>query len=217
MAGCGSGGGVTDGGVVITNTSVTPHPVIMGQATQLSVQATGPNGESLTYHWAQTAPASPMGSFSASTSASTSWTAPTVSSTTPFTFTVTVSDGKATASALVNVYVKTSADPSFVADVQPILDATCTTCHSANGPPGNLPLVSSKSYAALVGVSPTTSCTGHPMRVVPGDPDHSEFLAKIAGNDCSVRMPVNDQTYFDTRASDVTLIRTWILNGAPNN
>jgi hypothetical protein len=188
----------------------------MNQAMQLSAQATDADQDALTFSWAQTAPASPQGSFSASHSSSTAWTAPTVSSPTGFTLTVTVSDGRGlTSSAPVVVYAKTSPDPSFVADVLQILSG-CESCH---GPPhtvADLNLSPAGAYEGLVGVPALVACAPQ-LRVKPGDPDNSVLFEVISSTKCGPRMPYGSPGYFDSHPDQVALIRTWILNGAPNN
>ncbi|MBN1205728.1 MAG: cadherin-like domain-containing protein [Myxococcaceae bacterium] len=65
-----------------------------GASVALTVQASDPDGDTLTYAWDQTAPASPTGTFSSTSVSNPTWTAPTPSTTGPFTLRVTVSDGK---------------------------------------------------------------------------------------------------------------------------
>jgi hypothetical protein len=64
------------------------------EAITLSVTAADADGDPLTYAWAQTAPASPMGTFSSTTVANPTWTAPDVTATGTYTLRVTVSDGQ---------------------------------------------------------------------------------------------------------------------------
>ena len=180
----------------------------MGETTQLDAMASDPDGDTLSYSWAQTAPGAPQGSFGAQSSSSTTWTAPTVSAATRFTLSVTVSDGRGgTVTSPVPVYAKTSSDPSFLADVQPLLALCSTFCHTT-GSVGPL-----AEYATLVNVPAKIACPGQPL-VKPGDPDNSVLFETVAGTNCESRMPPNGP-YYGT--DQLNRIRTWILQGAANN
>jgi hypothetical protein len=65
-----------------------------GATTLLSVTAQDPDGDSLSYAWTQTSPATPQGTFSSRTLRNPNWTAPAVAADTVFTFQVTVADGQ---------------------------------------------------------------------------------------------------------------------------
>ncbi|MBN1207694.1 MAG: tandem-95 repeat protein [Myxococcaceae bacterium] len=78
---------------ILTGPSVQSADVTSGAAVAISLQATDPDNDSLTYAWAQT-PASPAGAFSDPAAASPTWTAPQVTSVTSFQLGVTVSDGR---------------------------------------------------------------------------------------------------------------------------
>ena len=87
---------------------------------------------------------------------------------------------------------------------------SCTMCHGASG---NLDMSSqSTAYSNLVGVTaagPACGASGE-MRVVPGNSAMSLLYNKIAGTeDCGNTMPET--------APGVTLIQSWIDEGAPNN
>ncbi len=224
MLGCG-GGGSSGGTQQQTNhpptgsASATTSAVVMGQATQLTATASDPDGDTLSYSWTQASPVSPQGSFGAPNSKSTAWTAPTVSAPTLFTLTVSVSDGRGgTVSPSVRLYAKTSADISFVAEVQPVFDAHCTgACHAgAATVAGFLQLTAAESYAALVNVPATVACSTQ-LRVKPGAPDSSVLLETMVGVSCGNRMPFDDTQYFDSAPTQLAAIRSWIQQGAPNN
>ena len=222
--GCGSGSGSGGNGnpsgnnhAPVAGPTATTTAVVMGQSTQLQARASDQDGDALTYSWTQTSPASPQGTFSSTTSDSPTWTAPTVTATTKFALAVTVSDGKGgTTTAGLGIYAKTSSDPSFIADIEPLFDAVCMPCHSNPGPAGGLPLEAANAYAALVNVPAIIDCKGM-VRVKPGDPDNSELILSVTGGTCGNRMPLTNPTYFDKATAELALVRTWIQNGAPNN
>ncbi len=60
----------------------------------LSVNASDVDGDTLTYAWSQTAPGSPMGTFSSTSARVPTWTAPNVTATGTYTLRVTISDGQ---------------------------------------------------------------------------------------------------------------------------
>lgn len=220
--GCGGGGG-SGGQPTATNHSPTAVPdsasrvVVMGQPTKLHARASDQDGDALSYSWAQTSPASPQGAFSSTTSEAPTWTAPTVGATTLFTLSVTVSDGRSgPTSASVSVYAKTSSDPSFIAEVVPILQGPCMPCHGDTQALGHLVLDARNAYAGLVEVPAFGGCANL-LRVKPGDPDSSVLILKMSGVTCGLRMPPPEQTYYDRAADELALVRTWILEGAPNN
>ncbi|HZJ55242.1 MAG TPA: c-type cytochrome domain-containing protein [Myxococcaceae bacterium] len=111
---------------------------------------------------------------------------------------------------------KTSADPSFLAEVSRVLARACADCHGGISPAAQLSLEAGTSYGDLVNVPAAVSCRGEP-RVTPGDPDHSVLLLKMSGADCGQRMPPTNPTYYDHAPDELALVRTWIQNGAPDN
>jgi Bacterial Ig domain len=190
--------------------------VAIGRTIPVSATATDPDANPLTYSWVQTSPASPQGSFSSQSTAAPTWTAPTVAALTPFTLAVTVSDGQGgTATASVRVYVKTSTETSFTAEVVPILEA-CVSCHRSNFLAADLSLEGNSSYAELVNVPAKVGCVPQ-LRVKPGDPDASVLFLKMIGTTCGQRMPPTNPTYFDNLPAAVANVRTWIEQGAQDN
>ena len=100
---------------------------------------------------------------------------------------------------------------SFAADLQPIFNQTCLTCHGTFVS-GGLDLTPAVAWANLVGVA----ATGNPslQRVIPGNPEQSVLYLKIIG-DGSVgnRMPEGGVLDVDT----IEQFRMWIVQGAENN
>jgi hypothetical protein len=97
-----------------------------GSSITLSVTASDPDGDALTYAWTQS-PIVPAGTFGTETGSSRTWTAPILSRNTRFTLRVTVSDGRgATAQGTVDVDVANV--PAL--NRAPVVDAAITVSTS---------------------------------------------------------------------------------------
>ncbi len=107
-----------------------------------------------------------------------------------------------------------TATTSYGNDIQPIFNASCAIrgCHVAPSPQVGLDLSVSVSFASLVGV--TSAGYAPAIRVVPGDPGSSVLYNKVAVTGAfGGPMPPGG----GLSAQQVGLIRSWILDGAPNN
>lgn len=94
-------------------------------------------------------------------------------------------------------------DPvDFARDIQPLLSEHCAGCHGGVKKKGGLSLVT-RSLA----FAPTES--GHAV-LVPGDPDASELIARIATADPDDRMPPEEPL----AADEIALLRRWVAEGA---
>ena len=97
------------------------------------------------------------------------------------------------------------------------LNCALSGCHTGANPPppnGGMNLSEGQAYANIVGVM-STEQPGL-LRVAPGDPDNSYLVKKIQGDpDISgMRMPFGRPALPDEL---ITLVRTWIAEGAQNN
>ena len=92
---------------------------------------------------------------------------------------------------------------SFRADVQPILDAKCVSCHPASYP--YLDLRAGRAWAQLVRVPAATASAYE--RVIPGNPELSYLL---------IHPPDPSRKHLLSGAERDT-IAEWIRQGAPDN
>jgi hypothetical protein len=102
-----------------------------------------------------------------------------------------------------------------------IIAPNCTGCHGDVGSPdaGTLYMSSKgQAYSLLVNVPAAgNACAGGGrIRVIPGNPDGSLLINKVSRPQpvCGTTMPPPSGPL---GASDVQLIRDWILAGAPND
>jgi hypothetical protein len=95
--------------------------------------------------------------------------------------------------------------------------AACTQCHTDVGrtPSGGLNLRHDVAYANLVSIASRGKAGA--VRVVPGDPDDSYVLHKLAGSSDIVgeRMPRTGGPYLTE--GQMTIIRRWIETGAKDD
>lgn len=93
---------------------------------------------------------------------------------------------------------------SFQTDVRPILTATCVVCHGAGGGNGGLDLTTRAGLLA--------GGAGGPA-VVPGQPDSSLLVHRLETDNAALRMPPGGFL----GEAQITAIREWISDGAPDN
>lgn len=108
-------------------------------------------------------------------------------------------------------------NPSFSADINEIFQrrgCTASNCHGASGGQADLELTASASanYAELVGVQATSEDF---LRVQPGNATDSYLVIKLEGRQSvGAQMPLTGGPLDNI---DLTNIKNWINNGAPNN
>ncbi|QDU23541.1 WD40 repeat domain-containing protein [Urbifossiella limnaea] len=96
-----------------------------------------------------------------------------------------------------------AADPSFKADVAPLLAARCVSCHSGPKAQGGYKLA---TWADLT----VAGRSGEPP-VVPGKADESELLLRLTDADPKRRMPPDDEPL---SPAQVAAVRRWVAAGA---
>jgi hypothetical protein len=181
----------------------------------LSIGATDPDGDTLTYAWSTSVAG--QGTFTAPTASETQWRSPELATATTYAFQVTVSDGTTSVTRTLDVQVGV---PQYARDIQPLWNSLCTGCHSASPTRGGLNLVEGTSYGSIVNVSAAGSPCGPTgrKRVLPGNPDESLMVNKLLPSPvCGSRMPPGNPTHFDNNPGQLIRIRSWILAGAANN
>jgi hypothetical protein len=110
------------------------------------------------------------------------------------------------------------ANPSFATDINEIFQrrgcSAAAPCHGAPGGQAGLMLTASatNNYGMLVDVDATSESF---KRVLPGTADDSYLVIKLEGRQqVGTRMPQNAAPLDNI---DLTNIKNWINNGAPNN
>ncbi len=110
-------------------------------------------------------------------------------------------------------------------EIYPVLfpRATKPQCNFCHGLPandlsnGNLSMGEDQAtaYAALVGMTSTSSLCGHMTLVVPGDPAASLLVQKISGTQtCGDQMPLGGDPL---PAAQITMVKSWISAGAQDD
>ena len=129
-------------------------------------------------------------------------------------------DGNVGTSPAVSILVSNGATPTTLTAIQStVFTPICSACHNGSNPatgalPGSQNLTAGSSFAMLVNVASLEQPTL--MRVKPNDPANSYLIQKLEGATTitGARMPLGGP-YLSQATIDQ--IKSWILNGAPNN
>ena len=100
---------------------------------------------------------------------------------------------------------------SFSGDIQPLINTRCTNCHTNGGTSGGLNLDS--AYSKIVNVQSACLTRNY---VDPFNPSVSHIYNKTSGMNigCGSMMPLSGGPL---SMAQMSLIRDWICQGAPNN
>ncbi len=110
------------------------------------------------------------------------------------------------------------ANPDVTSRVRSYFDANCAHCHSAGGfatPPSGLdltyagtdPAAAPSNWGECVVPTSCSCCAGDTHDVVPGDPDASIMVCRLASSDPSEKMPAIGRIPHE---EGVVLVRAWI-------
>ena len=92
----------------------------------------------------------------------------------------------------------------FNAEVKPIINAKCITCHGGVRAKGGFSLLFREDAFAKTE-------SGRPA-IIPGDPDHSEMIRRITSHDPEARMPYKHEPL---SKEEIDILREWVKEGAP--
>lgn len=99
---------------------------------------------------------------------------------------------------------------SYNKDIRPILSDKCFTCHGPDASKVKAGLrldLPARAFAEL------EKNKGH-YAIVPGAPEKSELIARIASNDPKVMMPVPESHLTKLTLEEIALFKRWIKEGA---
>ncbi len=106
--------------------------------------------------------------------------------------------------AVLGFFTFTKDDPiNFSADVKPILNKHCITCHGGVKKNGGFSLLFENEAFAKTE-------SGQPA-IVRGDADHSEFIRRLTSDDPELRMPYNNPMLSE---AEIDILKRWINEGA---
>jgi hypothetical protein len=89
------------------------------------------------------------------------------------------------------------------------LHGNCGNCHRTGSPIASLGMIlADGTIATTIGRPSQFAIAGSPLRIAPGDPDHSVLLARMRSRDPALQMPPLGTDVVDDDA--ITLLSSWI-------
>ncbi|PWT70519.1 MAG: hypothetical protein C5B59_20450 [Bacteroidetes bacterium] len=92
----------------------------------------------------------------------------------------------------------------YSADVKPILNKKCITCHGGVRRKGG--------FSVLFRNEALAKTESGKFAIIPGDPDHSEMIRRITTKDPEDRMPYKHEPL---STAEINILKKWIKEGAP--
>lgn len=99
------------------------------------------------------------------------------------------------------IFLNTRVD--YSADVKPILNRKCISCHGGVKKKGGFSLLFREEA-----ISPTES--GKPA-IIPGDAAHSEMISRLTSHDLEQRMPYQEESLSE---EEIEILKRWVNQGA---
>ncbi len=102
------------------------------------------------------------------------------------------------------VFMRSTEKVDFSADVKPILNKKCITCHGG--------VKKQAGFSVLFREEALAMAESGKYPIIPGDPDHSEMIRRVSVNDPEERMPYKHDPL---SKKEISILRRWIKQGAP--
>lgn len=116
---------------------------------------------------------------------------------------ITLAFGVACLSLIAWLLFSGEKEVDFNTQVKPIFNKKCISCHGGVKQQGGFSVLFRDEALAA-------TKRGKPA-IIPGDPEHSEFIRRIKSNDPEVRMPYKHAAL---SSSEIDILSTWIKQGA---
>src|SRR5688572_28214299 len=91
----------------------------------------------------------------------------------------------------------------FSAQVKPILNKRCISCHGG--------VKRNADFSLLFRHEALDTAESGKLAIIPGDPDHSEMIRRITATDPEERMPYKEEPL---STEEINILKQWIKEGA---